>query len=81
MKNNFRNIVIFSALALLISSCTKQESENKAVNMNIKLTWTVVTNMLVGESSCRAAFTIQNNLAKPSAISVGPFIIHKFPGG
>jgi len=61
MKNNIRNIVIFSALALLISSCTKQESENKAVNMNIKLTWTVVTNMLVGESSCRAAFTIQNN--------------------
>jgi len=60
MKNNFRNIVIFSALALLISSCAKQESENKAVNMKIKLTWTVVTNMLVGESSCRAAFTIQN---------------------
>ena len=48
MKNNFRNIVIFSALALLISSCAKQESENKAVNMKIKLTWTVVTNMLVG---------------------------------
>ncbi len=74
MKNNFRNIVIFSVLALLISSCTKQESENKAVNMNIKLTWTVVTNMLGGEASCRAAFTIQT-------IPVGPFIIHKFPGG
>ena len=69
MKNNFRNIVIFSALALLISSCAKQESENKAVNMNIKLTWTVVTNMLVGESSCRAAFTIQNK----SSQTIGNF--------
>jgi len=81
MKNNFRNIVIFSALALLISSCAKQESENKAVNMKIKLTWTVVTNMLVGEASCRAAFTIQNKSSQTIGISVGPFIIHKFPGG
>ena len=69
MKNNIRNIVIFSALALLISSSTKQESENKAVNMNIKLTWTVVTNMLVEESSCRAAFTIQNK----SSQTIGNF--------
>ena len=61
MKNKNRNIIIFSALAFFISSCAKQERENETVNMNIKLTWTVVTNMLRGESSCRAAFTIQNN--------------------
>jgi len=60
MKNKIRNIVIFSALALLISSCTKQESENKVKDMNIKLSWGIITNMLEGESSCRAAFTIQN---------------------
>ena len=60
MKNKNRNIVIFSALALLISSCTKQESENKVKDMNIKLSWGMITNMLEGESNCRAAFTIQN---------------------
>jgi len=60
MKNKIRNIVIFSALALLMSSCTKQESENKVEDMNIKLSWGMITNMLGGESSCRAAFTIQN---------------------
>ena len=60
MKNKIRNIVIFSALALLIGSCTKQESENKVKDMNIKLSWGMITNMLEGESSCRAAFTIQN---------------------
>ena len=61
MKNKNRIIVIFSALALLISSCTKQESENKVKDMNIKLSWGMITNMLEGESSCRAVFTIQNN--------------------
>ena len=60
MKNKNRNIIIFSALALLISSCTKQESENKVKDMNIKLSWGMITNMLEGESNCRAAFTIQN---------------------
>ena len=61
MKNNIRNIVIFSAIALLISSCNKQESENKVEDMNIKLSWGMITNMLGGESSSRAAFTIHNN--------------------
>ena len=61
MKNKIRNIVIFSALALLMSSCTKQESENKVEDMNIKLSWGMITNMLGGESSCRAVFTIHNN--------------------
>ena len=61
MNEHFKNIVISGALLLFISSCAQQERENEAVNMNIKLTWTVVTNMLGGESSCRAAFTIQNN--------------------
>ena len=79
MKNKIRNIVIFSALALLISSCTKQESENKVKDMNIKLSWGIITNMLEGESSCRAAFTIQNKSSQPLAIPVGPFIIHKLP--
>ena len=60
MKNKNRNIIIFSALALLISSCTKQESETKVKDMNIKLSWGMITNMLEGESNCRAAFTIQN---------------------
>ena len=60
MKNKNRIIVIFSALALLISSCAKQESENKVKDMNIKLSWGMITNMLEGESNCRAAFTIQN---------------------
>ena len=80
MKNKNRNIVIFSALALLISSCTKQESENKVKDMNIKLSWSMITNMLEGESNCRAALPSKTNLAKPLAIPVGPFIIHKFPG-
>ena len=61
MKNNIRNIVIFSGLALLISSCTEQESEYKVEDMNIKLSWGMITNMLGGESSCRAVFTIHNN--------------------
>jgi len=50
------NILISGALLLYIIGCAKQETENKSMDMNIKLTWTVVTNMLVGESSCRAAF-------------------------
>ena len=61
VNEDFKNIVISGTLLLFISSCAQQERENDAVNMNIKLTWTVVTNMLGGESSCRAAFTIQNN--------------------
>jgi len=60
VNEHFKNIAISGTLLLFISSCAKQERENEAVNMNIKLTWTVVTNMLVGEASCRAAFTIQN---------------------
>ena len=57
----FVNIVISGTLLLCNIGCAKQETENKSMDMNIKLTWTVITNMVGGESSCRAAFTIQNN--------------------
>jgi len=60
MKKHIRNIVIFSGIAFLISSCTKQESKNKVEDMNIKLSWGMITNMLKGDSSCRASFTIHN---------------------
>ena len=60
MNEHFKNIVISGMLLLFISSCGKQETENEKVGMNIKLTWGIITNMLGGESSCRAAFTIQN---------------------
>ena len=61
MNTRLVNILISGALLLYIIGCAKQKTENKSMDMNIKLTWTVVTNMLGGESSCRAAFTIQNN--------------------
>ena len=60
MKKRIINIAMFSALIFLISNCTKQESKNLIEDMNIKLSWGVITNMLVGKSSCRAVFTIQN---------------------
>ena len=60
MKKHIRNIVIFSGLVFLINGCTKQESKNKVEEVNVKLSWGIITNMLKGDSSCRAAFTIQN---------------------
>ena len=80
MKNNIRNIVIFSAIALLISSCNKQESENKVEDMNIKLSWGMITNMLGGESSCRAAFTIHNNADQTLGNSGWAIYYSQIPG-
>ena len=55
------NKYIFLNVLIIISfSCFKSNPQEKERGMSYKLTWGVVTNLLEGESSCRAAFTIYN---------------------